>query len=123
MSLQPHPRDDYAEALLLDALALADDIRGDLAAAHRRIRHMDRGRLEGLACVLAALVPTDLPVTQLAWWRHTDPPVRDVPECGTRAGYRRHKARGDYACQPCVEANRKYDVDRKREASAARKAA
>lgn len=64
-----HPNDDRAEELLGTALLLADDIRTDIAAAHRTVRYMDRGDLEALACVLAACVPVDQPLSSLAWWR------------------------------------------------------
>lgn len=111
-----HP-DERAERLLLHALTLADDIREDLAAAHRVIRGMDRLDLEGLACVLAALVPPDIPVDQLAWWRLPHPvrtaPSRPPAPCGTRSGYRRHISDGGRPCGPCTEANRAYATDRK----------
>lgn len=31
-----------------------------------------------------------------------------MAECGTYAGYQRHKLRNEVACQPCREANRDY---------------
>lgn len=107
--------DEKAELLLLHALTLADDIRDDLAAAHRALRSMDRIDLEGLACVLAALVPPDIPVDQLAWWRvvHVAPSRREPEVCGTRAGYRRHSRNGQQPCEPCVTANRTYESERK----------
>lgn len=33
---------------------------------------------------------------------------RAVAACGTRAGYMRHKRRGEEPCEPCAEANRAY---------------
>ncbi len=61
------------DRLTAQALALADDMRGDLAAAHRTVRYLDRTELENLALTLAAMVPTDMPLSQLAWWRHFAP--------------------------------------------------
>lgn len=65
-----HPDDPRAERLLtVVALPLVEDIREDIDAAHRVVGHLDRCDLEAVACILAALVPVDLPVSQLAWWR------------------------------------------------------
>lgn len=67
----PHPQDAQdarAEQILGLALALAQDVREDLAAAHRVVRQIDRVDLEAVACVLAALVPVDQPLSRLAWW-------------------------------------------------------
>lgn len=112
-----HPNDDRAEELLGVALALADDIRTDTAAAHRTVRYMDRADLEALACVLAACVPVDLPMSKLAWWRLHVVPRRPMdPEllkpCGTRAAYVRHREHGEEPCGPCKTANSEYFADR-----------
>jgi hypothetical protein len=61
--------DDRADLLLDVGLALAQDMREDLAAAHRVVQHLDRIDLEAVVCILAALVPVDVPVSALAWWR------------------------------------------------------
>ena len=37
------------------------------------------------------------------------PPLRP---CGTHAAYLRHKARGEYPCQPCVDAEREHQRER-----------
>lgn len=80
-----HPNDDRAEELLSTALLLADDIRTDIAAVHRTVRYMDRADLEALACVLAACVPVDLPVSKLAWWRLHSVPTAPVEAEADRA--------------------------------------
>lgn len=106
--------DQRADLLLLHALTLADDIRDDLDAAHRALRAMDRIDLEGLACVLAALVPPDIPVDQLAWWRVPKATPRQEREvCGTPAGYRRHTRKGHQPCESCVTAHRVFEAERK----------
>jgi len=69
-----HPNDDRAEALFTLAMQLSCEIRDDTASVHRRLAYMDRPDLEALACVLAACVPLDRPVSP--WWRSlpVDPP-------------------------------------------------
>lgn len=57
------------DQLLVDAIALAMDVREDLAAAHRAIRHADRSRLEQLTVALAAMVDPNIPLPVMAWWR------------------------------------------------------
>jgi len=61
------------DQLLVDAIALAMDVRDDLATAHRTVRHLDRGRLEQLCCALAAMVDPNLPLPVMAWWRALAP--------------------------------------------------
>lgn len=39
-------------------------------------------------------------------------PRRPVAECGTRAGYMRHRNKGEQACDPCRKANTDYTVAR-----------
>jgi len=34
--------------------------------------------------------------------------------CGTHAAYKRHKAHGEQACEPCDQARRDYDTARRR---------
>lgn len=63
------PLDDVAGLRVEAALQLAQDMRGELAAAHRTVRHMGRLELEQVACVLAAALPVDIPWSSLAWWR------------------------------------------------------
>jgi hypothetical protein len=57
------------DQLLVDAIALAMDVRDDLAAAHRTIRHADRTQLERLTVALAAMVDPNIPLPVMAWWR------------------------------------------------------
>jgi hypothetical protein len=113
---------DLEDRLAGQALALTSDIRDDLGAAHRAVRVLPRLELEQLCCVLAAMVPVDVPLQQLAWWRLDTPQVRPVPDigpdlqpCGTPAAYRRHTDRGEKPCDPCVEAMRLVWAERKRE--------
>lgn len=61
------------DRLAATAVTLALDMREDLAAAHRAVRHMDRLELEQVACILAAAVPVDIPWQSLAWWRTLRP--------------------------------------------------
>ncbi|GAA1026878.1 hypothetical protein GCM10009557_06160 [Virgisporangium ochraceum] len=60
------------DRLAYQAVGLAQDIRDDVAAAHRRIRRLDRLELEQLCCVLAAMAPVDKPLREIAWWRDLD---------------------------------------------------
>jgi hypothetical protein len=113
---------DLEDRLAAQALALTSDIRDDLGAAHRSVRVLPRLELEQLCCVLAAMVPVDVPLQQLAWWRLDTPQVRPVaavgPElrpCGTPAAYQRHVDHGEKPCGPCVEAMRLVWAERKRE--------
>jgi hypothetical protein len=105
-------QDERAEQLLGISLLLADDIRTDVAAAHRAVRYMDRVDLEAVVCILAALVPVDKTVSQLAWWRLAPVPATEqvdrLQPCGTRAGYERHRAAGQKPCEGCTAANRAY---------------
>lgn len=57
------------DQLLVDAIALAMDIRDDLAQAHRTIRSLDRLRLEQVCVALAAMVDPNVPLPVMAWWR------------------------------------------------------
>lgn len=57
------------DQLLLEAIEFAMDMREDLTAAHRRVRHLDRARLEHMACVLGAMVDPNIPLPVMAWWR------------------------------------------------------
>lgn len=58
--------------LLATALVLAQDMREDLAAAHRTVRQMPREDLERVCWVLAAGFPIDRPISSIAWWRFLD---------------------------------------------------
>lgn len=51
------------------ALALAADIRDDVASVHRTVRYLDRLELEQVCCVLAAMVDINAPFDRMAWWR------------------------------------------------------
>jgi hypothetical protein len=53
-------------------------------------------------------------------WRYW-PEDKLVP-CGTPTAYKRHKARGEDACSPCIDAIRAYDRNRKRRKNAEKKA-
>jgi hypothetical protein len=111
---------DLEDRLAGQALALIGDMREDLGAAHRTVRALDHLELQQLCCVLAAMVPMDMPLAQLAWWRlDAVPQVPAVgPElqpCGTPAAYQRHTDRGEKPCDPCVEAMRLVWAERKRE--------
>jgi hypothetical protein len=57
------------DQLLVDAIALAMDIRDDLAQAHRTIHSLERLRLEQVCVALAAMVDPNLPLPVMAWWR------------------------------------------------------
>lgn len=57
------------DQLLVDAIAVAMDVRDDLAQAHRTLRHMDRLRLEQVCVALAAMVDPNCPMPVMAWWR------------------------------------------------------
>jgi hypothetical protein len=57
------------DRLIASALVLAQDMREDLAAAHRTVRALERDDLERLAWVLAAAFPIDQPLSSIAWWR------------------------------------------------------
>lgn len=35
---------------------------------------------------------------------------RDMKPCGTEAAYRRHRRRGEPACQPCRQAHAAYNL-------------
>ncbi len=60
------------DRLAHQAMAMAQDIREDTAAAHRRLRALGRLELEQLCCVLAAMAPVDVPLREIAWWRSLD---------------------------------------------------
>lgn len=106
---------DLEDRLLGQAQALAWDMREDLAAAHRTLRVFDRLELEQLCCVLAAMVPVDVPLQQLAWWRLGGPPAPPrLQPCGTPAAYQRHIDHNEKPCDPCVEAMRADWAERKR---------
>lgn len=50
------------------------------------------------------------------WHRHGDPSIKQqLKPCGTVAGYRRHKDRGEEACKPCLLAMNKYNRERRAE--------
>lgn len=57
------------DRLLAQAITFAMDMREDLAAAHRTVRHLDRADLEALTCTLGAMVDPNLPLPVMAWWR------------------------------------------------------
>jgi hypothetical protein len=112
---------DLEDRLAAQALGLASDMRYDLAAAHRSVRALSRLEVEQVCCVLAAMVPVDVPLQQLAWWRLDTPPVPLAPEagvalqpCGTPAAYQRHVDHGETPCHACVEAMRVVWAERKR---------
>lgn len=115
--------DELADRLAEVAVELAVRIRDDDPQANARWL---RTRLPNaddwfrLAFVLAAAVPDDRPWTDLTGWAAeftttetvpTPAPARERPwlqSCGTRAAYRRHRRRGEQACQPCKDAAAKY---------------
>lgn len=73
--MTPEYLDDLA-ALALDMVGL---IRDDRDAAHRTVARLSHLELEQLACVLAAMVDPDKPMSELAWWRLLDrPDMEDV---------------------------------------------
>lgn len=61
---------DEEDQLLVDAIALAMDVRDDLRAAHLKVLHVERRQLERLAITLAAMVDPNIPLPVMAWWRH-----------------------------------------------------
>lgn len=101
-------RDDYADHLATIAQELVVRVRDDDPEANARwlATLTDRERRD-LLIVLAAAVPDDRPWLHLtAWTRH---PRRPAPQpCGTRAAAKRHRARGEDPCPPCVTAEREY---------------
>ena len=60
---------DEEDQLLVDAIAVAMDVRDDLAQAHRTIRSLERLRLEQICVALAAMVDPNVPLPVMAWWR------------------------------------------------------
>lgn len=42
------------------------------------------------------------------------PPERKVASCGTRSGYNRHRCNGEDPCDPCREAENRYQRERQR---------
>lgn len=118
-----HPNDTRASVLLTLGQRVACDMRDDVYSAWRVVEGLDRADLEALCCVLAAMVPVDVPVSALAWWRfpRSTKPAGPQP-CGTRAAYKRHKARGEDPCAPCVAAQRQYEAGIKRAKRAERSA-
>lgn len=94
------------------------------------VRDKDRLTLEQITVALAAMVPDDVPVSQLLAWCDYDLRERrlaqlrrlagkaaKVAECGTRSGFGRHKARKEEPCEACRLAERVYQRNRKRERS------
>jgi len=72
-----------------------------------------------LCFVLACAVPDDRTWRELTAWADGPPvpataEVQALQPCGTRAAYRRHLAHGEVPCGPCEEANRSYELDRRR---------
>ena len=63
---------DLEDRLAAHALGMAQDVREDVAAAHRRVRSYTRLELEQMCCVLAAMAPVDVPLRDIAWWRALD---------------------------------------------------
>ena len=57
------------DQLLVDAIAVAMDIRDDLAQAHRTVRSLERARLEQICVALGAMVDPNVPLPVMAWWR------------------------------------------------------
>lgn len=77
----------------------------DAQRATIRARYADGGTLAGLAREYDVTVPSIR--------RTVRGIIRTAPaaECGTRDGYRAHRARGKEACRPCKDAN--ADADRR----------
>lgn len=85
----------------------------------------DPGDWFRLAFVLAAAVPDDRTWRQLTAWTHKPLPAKEHPSgtapkrrepqpCGTLAAHGRHRYRREAPCEPCREAARVYERDRKR---------
>jgi hypothetical protein len=68
-----------------------------------------------LAFVLAAAVPDDRSWKALTAWTVAPEPRRLQPH-GTQAAAARHRYHGERLCQPCQDAERVRDRDRKRAA-------
>ncbi len=60
---------EQEDQLLVDAIAIAMDVRDDLAQAHRTVHSLERDRLEQVCVALAAMVDPNIPLPVMAWWR------------------------------------------------------
>ena len=52
-----------------------------------------------------------LDLTGIRAWTDANTRARDAynaTQCGSYAGYRRHRAAGEAACEPCLSANREH---------------
>lgn len=109
MSVDRRPlSDERVDQLLGVALQVAADMRDDLDAAHRVVRWLDRTDLEAVACILAALVPVEVPVASLAWWRFPLSRESGGQPCGTWAAATRHRAKGEPLDVLCLAAAKAY---------------
>ncbi|GEM_PF-4664478 len=128
-----------ADRLAAVAVELAVRVRDEPAATNgawlaRKLP--DPADRWALCFVLAAAVPIDKPWRQLTAWTTAPPaPVtpiakprpgrpkgraerQPVKPCGTRAAAHRHRYHGERICDPCLEAEREHDRNRKRRRTA-----
>lgn len=90
----------------------------DKQAIHKVIRNLTPQEAYAVIVVLAAMIPQDqTPRELLAWTEQVPPRSRGVKlkPCGTHAAYWRHKTRGERIDDRCLDAERAYQRDRKRE--------
>ena len=117
---QPETDDQRAERLLRIALDVAVRIREEPPdAVVREFDGLDRGELRDLA-LASACIDVSRPVSDVVWWsdldqvpRHRIGPNQLAP-CGTRAAYRRHRARGEPVDVACEVAYLGEEAERKR---------
>lgn len=116
---------------LATALQIVDAVRTHgIEAVARNLARRKPDHVVRLAATLAALVPTDKPVSELLEWLHGphdeqidlhvpgwDP--RLLKPCGTHAAYERHRKRGEFIDDKCREGERAYQRSRRRRERAA----
>lgn len=109
------------ERMVPVACDLVDRVRDQSPQAVQELIHsLNPQERYALTVVLAAMVPTDRTVTELLAWIDGPatvyvPRVALLRPCGTHAAYVRHKKRDERPCEACVEAERGYQRERKRE--------
>jgi len=90
----------------------------DKRAIFNTIRGLTTEEAYALVVTLAAMIPQDQTVRELLAWTE-QPPTRPrtvkLKPCGTHAAYARHKTRGEPIDPRCLNAERTYQRNRKRE--------
>jgi hypothetical protein len=132
--------DERADHLAQVATGLACRVRDEVPDANLAwlTRQLpEPGDWRDLCFVLAAAIPIDKPWLQLTAWTIAPPvPATPVAElrrgrpagkserqplkpCGTRAAAHRHRYHKEPLCDPCLEAEREHERNRKRRKAAA----